>query len=348
MGIFHSGVRIAGTGSFVPAPVVTNELIAALIARREPGKGAAWAYEKLGIRERRFMSALDEETGRPNSCTDEIDMAEAAARQAIESSGLLPHDIHGLWYVSCTQTQDRQHFSAMAYELHRRLALPEDAVALEMDAGCGGAVHAIIYGRRLLSGSGMGNLLIVASNGPSTFYADWEAYVDSGAWLSMYIFGDGAGAVLLESSTDTDTSRGILETYAAIDPTQRLMEFRPVPGAHVPVYYIDGRAVAATFGTYARAALLELQKRKGFRFSDIDRFYFHQVNGRVLQRFVDDMGIPSEKVATHVERYGNMAAAATLVLLDEDRRAGAVRDGDLCIFCTVGAGAQYGAALVCL
>ncbi len=63
-------------------------------------------------------------------------------------------------------------------------------------------------------------------------------------------------------------------------------------------------------------------------------------------KFVDKMGFPPERVAVHVERYGNIAAAATLALLDEDRAQGAVADGDLVVFCTVGAGAQFGAALI--
>lgn len=340
-----SVIRIAGTGSLVPDGVIPNNVIASLVTRHDKDKGADWAFEKLGIRERRFMTALDAQTGRPVASTDEINIAEAAAREAIDDAGLSPRKIDGLWYVTCTQPRERQHFSLMAHELHRRLGLPSHATSLEMDAGCGGALHAIAHARHMLLGSGADTMLVVASNGPSKFYADWEAYVASGAWLSMYIFGDGAGAVVLRV-THQDNGPGIIGAYTAVDPAEPLMEFRLAPGAELPVYYIDGRAVAATFGIYARRALTELQRLYRFDFADIARFYFHQVNGRILQRFVDEMGIPSAKVATHVERYGNMAAAATLVLLDEDRRAGVVREGDLCVFCTVGAGAQYGAMLV--
>ncbi len=329
----------------MPAPVIPNDTIASLVTRHEPEKGADWAFEKLGVRERRFMVALDGSTGHPLAPADEIDMAEEAARQAIGNASLKPRAVEGLWYVSCTQSQEHQHFSMMAHELHRRLGLPKHALALEMDAGCGGALQAMVHSRHMLLGSRMENMLVVASNSPSKFYTNWEAYMGSGAWLSMYIFGDGAGAALLQTAR-RGNGAGIIETYTAVDPTQPLMEFRPVSGAENPVYYIDGRGVAASFGIYARRALTELQKRHVFDLADVARFYFHQVNGRVLQRFIEEVGIPPEKVATHVERYGNIAAAATLVLLDEDRRAGLANKGDLCVFCTVGAGAQYGAMLV--
>ena len=328
----------------MPSTVIPNSMIASLVERYEPGKGAAWAEEKLGIRERRFMASLDSTSGRPTGDSDEVSLAEQAARRALDDAGLTPDSVGGLWYVSCTQSDDRQHFSATAHELHRRLGLPADALALEMDAGCGGALHAIAHARRLLLGGAAGSLLVIASNGPSKFYMDWESYLESGAWLSMYVFGDGAGAAVL-SAAQGGSGPGILCTYTAVDPSQPLMEMRSA-GRSRPVYYIDGRGVAVSFGVYASRALSELRSRHPFELGAVSRFYFHQVNGKVLERFIAGAGIPADKVATHVDRYGNMAAAATLVLLDEDRKAGRVHAGDLCVFCTVGAGAQYGAMLV--
>ena len=338
----ESGVVIAGSGSALPDTIIPNTVIADLIERHAPGKGSQWAEEKLGIRERRFLTALHRSTGHPVERVDELDLAERAARRALADAGLEAQDIGGLWYVSCTQPRSRQHFSVSVHELHRRLGLLPTAIALEMDAGCGGALQALSHARHLLCGGAAETFLVVASNAPSQFYGNWEAYMPSGAWLSMYVFGDGAGAVLLRRTTGREA--GILASYTAVDPSRPLMEMRAVADAE-PVYYIDGRGVAATFGIYARRALEELQARHPFSLEEVSRFYFHQVNGKVLSRFVEDMGISESKVATHIERYGNIAAAATLVLLDEDRRAGLVSADDLCVFCTVGAGAQYGAML---
>lgn len=334
-------IGIAGTGSYLPDAVITNNDLAQLIREKD----GAWATEKLGIEGRRFMTPLDE-NGHPTTPVDELDMAERAAREAMADAGLTPTEVHGLWFISCTQTDARRHFSRSAFELHKRLGLPAEAVALEMDAGCGGAVQALGLGADMLRGNGRDSLLLVASSGPSAYYGDWESYVASKTWLSMFIFGDGAGAVLLRKSEGILSNSEVIASYQGVDPTQPLMEYANRGNGRRQMYIIDGRAVATSFRVYARRALEGLQKKHPFDVDTVARFYFHQVNGRVLTKFVEEMNIPKEKVGMHVDRYGNIAAAATLVLLDEDRKAGLVQDGDLVVFCAVGAGAQYGAALV--
>src|SRR5204862_4179441 len=106
----------------------------------------------------------------------------------------------GLWYVSCTQSQNEQHFSRLALGLHARLGLRADAFAIELDAGCGGAVHAIAIAAAQMQGAELEYVLVVASNMASQFFRSWETYAQNGAWLSMYIFGDGAGAAVLRQT----------------------------------------------------------------------------------------------------------------------------------------------------
>ena len=338
------GIGVAGTGSHMPETVITNDELAKLIGRGD--KGADWAENKLGISARRFMTRLDN-YGKPVEHADELDMAEKATRDALLNANMSTSDVDGIYLVSCTQFgHDRHHFSKSVLELHKRLGLRANAVSMEMDAGCGGALHAMILGSKIISGNSMDNMLIVASNGPSRFYGDWESYVASNQWLPMYIFGDGAGATVLRRSENIVSGSEIIASYIANDPTNPLMYFEPRGNKPEPLYVIDGRGVAVSFSKYAKQALDGLQQKHRFDWNDVDRFYFHQVNGKVLTKFVEKMGFPLEKVAMHVDRYGNIAAAATLVLMDEDRKAGVVADGALCVFCTVGAGAQYGAALI--
>jgi 3-oxoacyl-[acyl-carrier-protein] synthase-3 len=210
----------------MPETVISNDELAALI--NKGGKGADWALTKLGIEERRFMTRLDPKTGHPVAQADELDMAERAARAALANACLQPKDIDGIWYVSCTQYgHERHHFSTSAFELHRRLRLRATAVPLEMDAGCGGAVHAMVGGSRMLAGDGMENMLIVASNAPSRYYRDWASYVSNDVWLSMYIFGDGAGAAVLRRSDNILSGSEILGSYLAVDSAQPLMYYEP-------------------------------------------------------------------------------------------------------------------------
>lgn len=339
-------VRIAGTGSCLPEHVISTEFIGSLVERYAPEKGAAWAREKLGIRERRFASPLDPLSGYPTSPAEELDLAAEAARRALKSAGLRAEQLSGIWFVSCTQAETHRHFSRMALELHGRLGLQPEAFALEMDAGCGGAVHAMATAAAQMRGAELHAVLLVAANAPSQFFRDWERYAESGSWLSMYLFGDGAGAVVLERSEAEAPGIGILAAYTATDPANPLMQFSPPRDGGDPVYLIDGRAVALGFRGYARAALEALRCRHPFEFRDIRRFYFHQVNGVVLRNFISEIGIQEDQVPMHVERYGNLASAATLVLLDEDLRSGMISKGDLCVLCAVGAGAQYGAILL--
>ncbi len=163
--------------------------------------------------------------------------------------------------------------------MHRRLGLRTDSIPLEMDAGCGGAVHAMVLGAHMLAGVGMDNMLLVASNVPSRYYGDWESYVAADVWLSMYIFGDGAGAVLLRRSEHIPSCSQIIASHFGVDPSQPLMDYEPRGNHDEPLYVIDARSVAASFGVYARRALDGLQKVHPFDFGDIARFYFHQVNG---------------------------------------------------------------------
>jgi 3-oxoacyl-[acyl-carrier-protein] synthase-3 len=339
-----TSIRIVGTGSFVPEYAVSTDVIAKLIERYVPARGAAWARQKLGISERRFALPLDPATGYPIGESDELALAERAATAALDRAGIKGGDLDGLWYVSCTQSPHQQHFSRLALGLHARLGLRPTAFALEMDAGCGGAIYAITTAMAQMRGAELEYVLVIGANMPSQYFRYWETYARSGAWLSMYIFGDGAGAAILGQ---THGGRGgIVATYTAADPRNALMQFSQLPTETLPLYRIDARAVAQSFGTYAREALYQIGLSFTFRLEDVRRFYFHQVNAILLRSFIAELAIPDECVAIHVDRYGNLASAATLVLLDEDIRTGTVGEGDLCMFCVVGAGAQYGAMLV--
>ncbi len=117
-------------------------------------------------------------------------------------------------------------------------------------------------------------MLVVASNAPSRYYGDWESYVAANVWLSMYIFGDGAGAVLLRRSEHIPSGSQIIASYLGVDPSQPLMDYEPRGNLDEPLYVIDARSVAASFGVYAKQALDGLQKAHPFAFGDIARSTF--------------------------------------------------------------------------
>lgn len=341
------GIRIAGTGSFIPPHEISNEEIVAAIGE----KSADWITRFTGIENRRFGSRINIETGKPLEYINELDMAEAAARAALENANIEPGEVDGLWHVTCTVPVDKARFHRFSIELKGRLGLSERAYVVQLDAGCGGAMVAIGMARDLIRGDNKEVALIVASNATSP-YVDRARYVESMSWLSPYMFGDGAGAIVLKRAGLEENS--ILGAVYGADPVHPLMYYRdervqiPFEGGW-PVYQIDASAVKNLYRIFMRKALEQLTQSVGpIDFAQVDRFYFHQANKRLIENFACELEVDLSKVAINVHQYGNLSAASTLVLLDEDRREGRVKEGSTALFCAVGAGIQYGSLLLIL
>jgi len=335
--------RIAGTGRFVPPNVLDSDQMAVFA-----GQPRGWNGEKIrrmtGIRERRFAVPLNTNTGLPlNPERDlglvEIEMAVTAARRALDDSGYEPEDVDTLIYVSCTAPHGgRAHFSANAHLIHKELGVSHEADVYEMDAGCGGAVSAIGLATKLIGSEANNVVLIVASNQPSR-YMDRELYKETGAWLSSLIFGDGAAATVIDGKANGSGILGcVTETFSSLE----LMQLLEGETSRNRAYHILGKEVKEAFGTCLGGILGKLfakvPEARGAKM-----FIFHQVNERVLSTFVDDYGLPKERVPMHVATRGNIAAAATLDILDEQRKSGKLKEGDLIVIGAVGAGAQVGA-----
>ncbi|MBI2458990.1 MAG: 3-oxoacyl-ACP synthase III family protein [Parcubacteria group bacterium] len=335
-------VRIAGTGSFIPKEIYTNEEMVSIVKQ----KNSEWIYKNLGIKERRFAGRIESLIGTADKHEiGDLDMAYFAALEAIKDADLKPDEIDGLWYVTCTQDLEEYcHFSRAAIELHSRLELSSHAFAFEIDSGCGGTMQAIGISNDMIKGDDKINILVVASNKPSGQFNNLDSYIKTGAWLSAYVFGDGAGAMILQRSLNGKT--GIIATYYGADGSHPLMYYHKKSGADTPVYEIDAKAVKELFPALMKRSLNGLMKKYSFELDEVKRFYFHQANYWVLKSFANFLEVPFERVAVNVDKYGNLSAASTLVLLNEDRRNGIVKENDLVLFCAVGAGAHYGAFLV--
>ena len=216
-------VKIVGTGSYLPPFVVGSEELSVIIGQKADKPG--WIERILGIRERRFASPINPETGKVSQSVDEIGMAQCAAGEAMRAARLETKEVDGLIYVTCTQEPtEHKHFSRSAIELHGRLMLREDTFALEVDSGCGGVMQAVGIAEEMLQGGKRRNILITASNAPSLFI-DRELYVLTETWLSIYIFGDGAGALLLQHHAPQDEKSGILATWYGADYKNPLMYY---------------------------------------------------------------------------------------------------------------------------
>jgi len=355
-------VTIAGVGAKVPERVVTNEQIVRAIPGWTPERIAL----KTGILERRHVWAFDEETGRavpPGPIEDpgpNVQLAEPALREALASAGLQPADLDGLIVTGCTT--DQIHFSHDAMVLHQRLGMRPEAFALLHDDGCGGAMFHLTMARELIMSGQRRTIALVGVNAFSP-QLDREAYSgklrqngkDLGSFLSFYLFGDGAGAMILRG--EPDGRSGIISSYAVNERIELVINrgggtmFPFHPGRAElsdSAFYVDGQLVAAAFTPFLKKAIDAALERAELPLGDIKRFYLHQANKRVLEAFVHEMGIPADRAPMHMDRYGNMVTASTLVLLADDVRDGTVKlgSGEPVLMAALGAGAQCAAHVI--
>lgn len=363
--------RILGAGSFVPDRIIPNERI----ARAVPGWAAERIAAKTGILERRFLWDLDEVAGRPVVPPDDgsvwprtnTDMCEAALRKALAMARLPAEELDGIFLV--TVSPDELNFCHDAMLLSQRLGCRPEAFALVIDSGCGGALYMIDTARKMIEGGTYRTIAVVASNFASA-YVDREVFTSAlpvdgkplNAYLSMYLFGDGAGAVILRGerravADPEGAGLGILASFGATDYVELVLRRgggalypahadRTTPAHHA--YIVNGPLVAERFPAYMQRGIEEVLKPYPHLAPEITRYYLHQANKLLVEGFVKAAKLPRDRVAMHMDRYGNTSAAGTLILLAEDLAAGVVGigRGDLVLFAAIGAGVHYAAQLV--
>jgi 3-oxoacyl-[acyl-carrier-protein] synthase III len=208
---------------------------------------------------------------------------------------------------------------------------------------------------------------VVASNFTSAF-VDRQVFtgdvmVDGrplNACLSMYFFGDGAGAVVLRGEPREradDDAPGILASYGGAEYLQLVVREGggalrpPLPGRACRsqhAFVVDGKLVAERFPGYMQRCIEEALRPYPSLRHEVKRYYMHQANKRLVEGFAEAAGLLRERLAMHMDRYGNTSAAGTLILLAEDLADGVVQlgSGELVLFAAIGAGVHYGAQLV--
>ncbi len=353
--------RVIGVGDFTPPRAISNERI----ARAIPGWSAEAIREKTGIVERRFLCDFDDERGmviRPpqSELGSSVDMAEVALWQALEQAHVGPSSLDALFFV--TGTPDRPDFNWDAMKLHERLGMRSDAMALVISNGCGGTPYILHLVNQLLTTGAMKSVAIVASHFASA-YLDRGVYTQElelepgkklAAYLSFYVFGDGAGAMVLRGDS---AGRGIESSMISTTPGDLVIRRgggneRPFfsPGT-VPAdfaWIINGHVVGKGYPEHMQVCLSGVTGGHLERLADVKRFYLHQPNKKVLDKFISMSDLGAERVAITVDRYGNTSAAGMLIALSEDVRNGVVPlDGnDLICIAAVGANVHSGAQLI--
>lgn len=359
-------VSVIGTGSYLPEHRVSNEEILTYLRPARPDGRLLepeWVVRHLGIAERR----LDYEFGgrRKRSREDggiyDGDLAVRAARSALANAGVGAADVDVLVHVTSTPDfiacQDHLRF------LTSELGLRRDADLVHHNLGCAGLAPGFRAAAASLIAMAPATALVVASNCPSGYFApeahDYYYNHPSGlGWLTPLMFADGAGAAVFRSAHKDpgDRRKGLLSVRCETSPDVELVSY-PAGGclhrtsaANLAdhVFLMDAGKVAAVFPALMTRDLQMLREDwptsikpvtgAGFDIGAVARWYLHQANGVVIHQAVQMLGLPPGRVPISVGHYGNTSAASTLILLDEDRRAGRVHDGDLAVFLWIGAG----------
>lgn len=318
--------RITGTGSYLPPRRLTNADLAADLAARGVETSDEWIVERTGIRARHFASA-----GMSSS-----DLGLEAARQALQASGLQASDIDLI--IVATSTPDMV-FPSTATILQHKLGIA-GCPAFDVQAVCSGFVYALTVADSLIK-TGTANRALVI--GAEVF----SRILDFNDRTTCVLFGDGAGAVVLEAS---DTP-GILASDLHADGKHVGILCVPgtVSGGQIlgdPLLKMDGQAVfKLAVGVLEDAARATLAKA-GLQDTDIDWLIPHQANIRIMQSTARKLKLPLSKLVVTVDQHGNTSAASIPLALDASVRSGQVKKGDTLMLEGVGGGFTWGAVLL--
>ncbi|QXZ10079.1 ketoacyl-ACP synthase III [Comamonas sp. Y33R10-2] len=319
--------RITGTGSYLPPRRLTNNDLAAELAERGLETSDEWIVERTGIRARHFAA--------PD--VGSSDLALEASRKAIEAAGISAQDLDLI--IVATSTPDMV-FPSTAAILQNKLGITNGCPAFDVQAVCSGFVYALTVADAMIQSGTAKRVLVV---GAEVF----SRILDFNDRTTCVLFGDGAGAVVLEVSDEP----GILATDLHADGSH--VGILCVPG-HVsggsvlgdPVLKMDGQAVFKLAVSVLDKAARSVLEKAGLTDADIDWLVPHQANIRIMQSTARKLKLPMEKVVVTVDQHGNTSAASIPLALDHGVRNGQVKKGQTVLLEGVGGGFTWGAVLV--
>jgi len=318
--------RITGTGSFLPPQRVTNAELAIQLAAKGVETSDAWIVERTGIRARHFAA--------PDVTSS--DLGVEAARRALQAAGRQPGDIDLI--IVATSTPDMV-FPSAACILQHKLGIA-GCPAFDVQAVCSGFVYALTVADAMIRTGSASKALVI---GAEVF----SRILDFTDRTTCVLFGDGAGAVVLEAS---DTP-GILASDLHADGKHVGILCVPgsVAGGKVlgdPLLKMDGQAVfKLAVGVLEESARATL-KKAGKTEADIDWLIPHQANIRIMQGTAKKLKLPLAKLIATVHEHGNTSAASIPLALDDAVRSGKVKKGDTLMLEGVGGGFTWGAVLL--
>lgn len=322
-------IKVIGTGSYLPETIVSNEDFTKLVDTSDE-----WIQTRTGIKERHISSG-----------EDTWEAAVKAANNAIDNAGISAETID--FIIACTITPD-YYLPSLACIVQWKTGA-KNAFAFDLNAACSGFIYAFDIASSLIE-TGKGKRAMIVC---SEFLSKITDYTDRSTCV---LFGDGAGAVILEKS-DKD---GILASFlksegegAKFIAARALKTVSPfakenpelIEGLNKHYVYMDGKEVYKFAIRAMPASIEEVLRLSGVNPSDITYFLPHQANKRIIDAVAAKYGLDLTKTIINIDRYGNTSSACIPIMLDEMNREGKLKDGNLLIMTGFGAGLTYGAIL---
>jgi 3-oxoacyl-[acyl-carrier-protein] synthase-3 len=323
------GVKISALGTYVPPRLLTNADLEKMVETSDQ-----WITERTGIRERHIV-----DKGFATS-----DLAVEAAKKALAQRGMNASDLDAI--LVGTVTPDMLFPSTACLVQHKLGA--KGVWGFDLSAACSAFLYALQTGTQFVATGTHKRVMVIGADVMSSI-------IDYTDRATCIIFGDGAGAVILEPA-DTD-SLGMIDFIHEVDGSGGCFLYMPGGGSLHPsthetvdekMHYVhqDGQAVFK-FAVRKQTELCEkLLERNGIKASDIDVFIAHQANKRIISATAERLGVRPENIIINIDRYGNTTAGTIPLAMDTARQEGKLKKGDLVLLASVGAGFTVGATLL--
>jgi 3-oxoacyl-[acyl-carrier-protein] synthase-3 len=321
---------ITALGTFVPPRELTNSDLEKMVDTNNQ-----WIMERTGIRTRHIV-----DRGVAAS-----DLATCAARRALAARGIDASEIEVI--VVGTVTPDMLYPSTACLVQHK-LGIPK-TWGYDLSAGCSGFLYALTAGAAFINGGMHEKVMVIGSDVNSSM-------IDYTDRATCILFGDGAGAVILEPAAE-DEQYGIIDFMHEVDGAGGQFLYRPGGGSLHPAWmpettpqmhfvHQDGQQVFKYAVRKMAEICVEILERNGLSGQDVDCFIPHQANLRIIKATGDRLKLPAEKVIINIDEYGNTTAGTLPLAMETARKQGRLKKGDLVLLAAVGAGFTAGATLL--
>lgn len=311
---------IAGTGSYLPERILTNHDLAKMVDTSDE-----WIVQRSGIKER-HIAAKDQSTA---------DMAVIAAQRALDAAGWRAQDIDGI--IVATTTPDNT-FPSVAVKVQALLGVPV-GIAFDVQAVCTGFIYALSVADNFIRNGQLRRVLVIGAEKMSSIL-NWDDRT------TCVLFGDGAGAVVLEAREGTDS--GIYSTHLFADGTMRDLLYTDggvsTTGDSGKVI-MHGREIFKNAVNLMTEAVETALAHNNLKPEQINWLVPHQANIRIIESTAKKLDVPMERVVVTVDRHGNTSAASIPLAFDVAMRDGRIKKDDLVLFEAMGGGLTWGAAL---